>query len=46
MTIWIVMRNKKVDEVFDNEEAANTHRDNLNNLWAITEVVEKEVKTI
>lgn len=46
MTVWIVTRNGKVDEVFSNEAAAKTHRDNLRNLWNIAEIIEKEVQDI
>lgn len=46
MTVWIVMRNGKVDEVFDDEEAAKNHRKNLTRKWALTELIEKEVKSL
>jgi hypothetical protein len=50
MTVWIVMRFKgnsyDVDEVFDNEPAALEHRKALTKKWALTEIVQKEVKTL
>lgn len=46
MTVWIVMRSNAVDEVFDNEAAAVAHRDALTRKWALTEIVQKEVKEI
>lgn len=46
MTVWVVTRNKKVDAVFSSYEAAICHRLNLTNLWAITEIIEKEVLDI
>lgn len=44
MKVWIVLRNEKIDEVFDDEEAARFHARQLNKKWAITEVIEKEVR--
>lgn len=44
MTVWIVMKNGKVDEVFDNEEAALTHQKNLTRQWSLTDVIKKEVQ--
>lgn len=50
MTVWIVMRFKgnsyTVDEVFDNEVAALDHKDDLTRKWALTEIVQKEVKSL
>ena len=46
MTVWIVMRNGKVDEVFDNETAALAHKEALTRKWALTEIVQKEVKSL
>jgi hypothetical protein len=46
MTIYIVLRNGKVDEVFDNEAAAQLHRKNLTKLWAMSELVIKEIKSL
>jgi hypothetical protein len=46
MTIWIVMKNSKVDEVFDSAEAARDHQKNLTKRWSLSEIIEKEVKSI
>ena len=46
MTIWIVTRNGVVDEVFDNQIAALNHQKNLTNRWNITNIVEKELKSL
>lgn len=46
MNIHIVMRNGKVDEVFDNLSAAMDHKANLVKKWAIAEIVTKEVKSL
>ena len=50
MTVWIVMRFKgnsyTVDEVFDNEAAALAHKEALTSKWALTEIVQKEVKPL
>lgn len=46
MTVWIVLRNGKVDEVFDNRPAAVAHQTNLTKKWALTDLIEKEVKAI
>jgi len=50
MTVWIVMRFKgkgyAVDEVFDNEAAALAHRAALARKWALTEIVQKKVKSL
>lgn len=46
MNVWIVLRNGKVDEVFDNEVAANAHRNALTKKWAITDIIQKEVKSL
>ena len=40
------MRNGKVDEVFDSEEAATLHRKNLQKQWNLTEIISKEVKLL
>lgn len=45
-SVWIVLKSGKVDEVFSNEPAARHHAAQLNKKWAITEVVEREVKAI
>lgn len=44
MTVWIVLKNGKVDEVFNNYHDAKVHAKELNRRWAITDVIEKEVK--
>lgn len=52
MTVWIVMRFKgsgyAVDEVFDNEAAALSHKEALTKKWAtkLTEIVQKKVKSL
>jgi hypothetical protein len=50
MTVWIVTRftgsRFEVDEVFDNEAAAIAHRKNLTNKWALTDLTQKEVKSL
>jgi predicted nucleotide-binding protein len=46
MTVWIVMRSGKVDEVFDNEAAALAHKEALTRKWALTEIIQKEVKSL
>jgi hypothetical protein len=46
MTIWIVLKNGKVDEVFDNKESAVAHQQALIKKWALTNLVEKEVKSV
>lgn len=44
--VWIVLKNGKVDEVFDNEPAARLHAKNINRRWNLTDVIVKEVKSI
>ena len=44
MTVWIVLKNGKVDAVFDNYEAALTHVKNLTKKWNLTDLIEKEVQ--
>lgn len=46
LTVWIVMRNGEVDEVFSNEPAAIRHQRNLVSIWAISEIIEKTVNEI
>lgn len=46
MTVWIVFKNGKVDAVFDNEQAAISHRKNLTHGWNLTEIVEKVVYSL
>lgn len=46
MTVWIVLKNGKVDEVFYSEEAALLHRKNLTKQWNLTEIIPKEVKLL
>lgn len=46
ITIWIVMKNGKVDEVFDNFTSAVNHKKNLTGVWALTELIEKKVCSI
>lgn len=44
MKVWIVLKNGKVDEVFNSLEAAELHRKNLTRGWNLTDLIEKEVK--
>lgn len=44
--VYIVLRNGAVDEVFDNRAAAEHHRSMLMKKWALTEIVEKEIKSL
>jgi hypothetical protein len=46
MTVYIVLRNGAVDQVFDSREAAELHRANLVRLWALTEILERTVNMI
>lgn len=46
MTVWIVMKNGKVDAVFDTELAATNHQKNLVRGWSLTAIVQKEVYTL
>ena len=46
MTVWIVMKNGKVDAVFDTELAAVTHQKNLTRKWNLSAIVQKEVYTL
>lgn len=45
MTVWIVLKNGKVDQVFDNETSAIHHHNSLIKKWSITEIIKKEVKS-
>lgn len=46
MTVWIVLKNGDVDEVFDNEDAARYHALQLRNKWNVAEVIEREVNIL
>ena len=46
MIVYIVLRNGKVDAVFDNLKAAENHHDNLNRLWALSDILTFEVSSI
>lgn len=46
MIVWIVMKNGKVDAVFDTEAAAEIHKKNAQRGWNITAIVQKEVYTL
>lgn len=46
MKVWIVVKNGKIDAVFDNEESAINHRKNLTRGWNLSEIVEKVVYTL
>ena len=45
-TVWIVLRNGKVDEVFSSKEAAEHHRKALTKKWNLTDIIEKELKVL
>lgn len=44
--IYIVLKNGKVDEVFDNAAAAETHRYNLQKKWSIAQTIVKELRSL
>lgn len=44
--VFIVMRNGKVDAVFDNRAAAELHRANLTKRWNLMVIIEKELLSI
>lgn len=46
MTVWIVLKNGKIDEVFDARISAIEHQKNLTKKWSLTEIIEKEVKSL
>ncbi len=46
MKVWIVLKNGKIDEVFDNEDAAIHHKKQLIRKWSLTDIVEKEVLSL
>ena len=46
VTVWIVMKNGKVDAVFDTEAAAEIHKKNAQRGWNMTAIVQKEVYTL
>lgn len=46
MVVFIVLKNGKVDEVFFDLAAAKNHQKNLIQKWSITEIIEKEVKSL
>ncbi len=46
MRVYIVLKNSKVDEVFDNPEAAELHRKNAAKGWNLTKIIEREVNSI
>ncbi len=46
MTVFIVEKNGKIDEVFDNLTAARHHRDMLTRKWNLTSIIEREVKSL
>jgi hypothetical protein len=46
MTVYIVLRNGKVDEVFFDAAAAKAHADNLIRKWNMVEIVERDVKEL
>lgn len=46
MTVWIVLKNGKVDEVFTNQVAAHRHQKNLVKKWSLAEIIKREVKEL
>ena len=46
MTVFIVMKDDKVDEVFDNELSAKLHKQKLIKKWSIAYIVVKNVKSV
>ncbi|MFA5377035.1 MAG: hypothetical protein WC455_14890 [Dehalococcoidia bacterium] len=46
MTVYIVLKNGNLDEVFSTEAAAIHHAKQLNKKWAIVAVIKKEVKEL
>jgi len=46
MTVFIVLKNGKVDEVFYDGKAAEVHRRNLQKKWSLTKIVEREVNEL
>jgi len=46
MTVYVVLKNGNLDEVFSNEASALHHAKQLNKKWAIVAIVEKEVKEL
>ena len=39
MTVYVVLKNGKVDAVFSSEAAAITHKKNLGKKWSIAEIL-------
>lgn len=46
MKVYIVLKNGKVDEVFDNIVSAINHQNNLTNHWNLTKIIVMEVKSL
>lgn len=46
MIVYVVLKNGKVDEVFDHLTPAKNHARNLNKKWSLTDIVEREVKSL
>lgn len=46
MTVYVVMCNGRLSEVFDNEEAARHHSRQLMSRWNMTEVLVREVRSL
>lgn len=43
MTVWIVLRNDKIDSVFLTQEQAQDHIKNIKG-WNLWQIVEKEIE--
>jgi hypothetical protein len=46
MTVYIVLKNDQVDEVFLDRAAAEAHQANLVKRWNITKIIEKTVNSL
>jgi hypothetical protein len=46
MSVWIVLKNGEVDEVFSSEAAAQHHAANLKRRWNITKIIRRMVQEI
>lgn len=43
MTVYIVLKNGKIDCVFSDRISAEAHAKCINKKWSITDIIEKEV---
>ena len=46
MTVYVVLKNGNLDEVFSNVASALHHAKQLHKKWAIVAVIKKEVKEL